>query len=225
MNTHMFVFSRKRLSGFTMIEMIGVLAIIAILAVIVVPKVFSTIASSRVTSTVASINAARSSLTEFCGRFGTIPITTANSRIDDLLVAANLLDNRFVVKIGTQPTTLATGATWSNATGTWGATGGNSQAGQSRIICLTSNTNNPSTANGANFRLSGVATANLPVGSRVVSAVIMRVPITEARNLSLSIDGDPLSTPATQATAADNNGKVVYAAGATTDVYVYLAHQ
>jgi type II secretory pathway pseudopilin PulG len=208
-----------------MIEMIGVLAIIAILAVIVVPKVFSTIASSRVTSTVASINAVRSSLTEFCGRFGTIPITGNNSRIDDLLVTANLLDNRFVVKIGTQPgATLATGATWSNATGAWVAAGGNSQTGQSRIVCLTSNTNNPSTANGANFRLSGGAT-NLPAGSRVVSAVIVGVPITEARNLSLSIDGEPLSTTTAQAATADNNGKVVYAAGATTTVYVYLAHQ
>lgn len=228
MNTHMFVFSRRRLSGFTMIEMIGVLAIIAILAVIVVPKVFSTIASSRVTSTVASINAARSSLTEFCGRFGTIPITTNNSRIDDLLVAANMLDNRFVVKIGTQPTsTLATGATWSNATGAWVAAGGNAQTAQSRIVCLTSTANNPSTANGTNYRLNA-GTANLPTGSRVVSAVIMGVPITEARNLSLSIDGEPLSTTTAQATTADNNGKVVYAAAAatgTTTVYVYLAHQ
>ena len=226
MNTNMRKYFQRRSSGFTMIEMIGVLAIIAILAVIVVPKVFSTIAGSRVTSAVASINAARSSLTEFCGRFGTIPITTTNSRIDDLLVAANLLDNRFVVKIGTQPTsTLATGATWSNTTGAWVATGGNSQATQSRIICLASTTNNPSAANGANFRLNGVATTNLPVGSRVVSAVIVGVPISEARNLSLSIDGEPLSTPLAQATAADNNGKVVYAAGVTTTVYVYLAHQ
>ena len=39
----------RSVSGFTLIEMIGVLAIIAILAVIVVPKVFSTIAGSRVT--------------------------------------------------------------------------------------------------------------------------------------------------------------------------------
>jgi prepilin-type N-terminal cleavage/methylation domain-containing protein len=228
MNTHMFVSPRRRLSGFTMIEMIGVLAIIAILAVIVVPKVFSTIASSRVTSTVASINAARSSLTEFCGRYGTIPITTNNSRIDDLLVAANMLDNRFVVKIGAQPgSALATGAAWSNTTGTWTAAGGSTQTAQSRIICLTSNTNNPSTANGANFRLSGGAT-NLPAGSRVVSAVIVGVPIGEARNLSLSIDGEPLSTTTAQATTADNNGKVVYAAAAatgTTTVYVYLAHQ
>lgn len=211
-----------------MIEMIGVLAIIAILAVIVVPKVFSTIASSRVTSTVASINAARSALTEFSGRFGMVPITNNNSRIDDLLVTASMLDNRFVVKIGTQPgTALAAGAAWSNATGAWVANGGTTQTAQSRIVCQTSTTNLPSTANGTNFRLNGGAT-NLPAGSRVVSAVIVGVPITEARNLSLSIDGDPLSTTAAQATAADNNGKVVYAAaaaGGTTTVYVYLAHQ
>ena len=128
MNTHMLAHSRRRAAGFTMIEMIGVLAIIAILAVIVVPKVFSTIASSRVTSTVASINAARSSLTEFSGKYGMVPLTTNNSRIDDLLVTAGNLDNRFVVKIGTQPTsTFATGATWSNATGAWVAAGGSAR--------------------------------------------------------------------------------------------------
>ena len=227
MNTHMFVFSRRRLSGFTMIEMIGVLAIIAILAVIVVPKVFSTIASSRVTSTVASINAVRSALTEYCGRYGTIPITTtsANARIDDLLVSAGMLENRFVVKIGTQPSpTFQQGANWDATNNRWN--NGASQARESRIICQTSNTNNPS-AGGTNFHLNST-TANLPAGSRVVSAVIVGVPISEARNLSLSIDGEPLSTATAQATTADNNGKVVYAAAAatgTTTVYVYLAHQ
>ena len=226
MNTHMHAHSRRRAAGFTMIEMIGVLAIIAILAVIVVPKVFSTIASSRITSTVASINAVRSSLTEFSGKYGMVPLTTNNSRIDDLLVTAGNLDNRFVVKIGTQPTSaFATGATWSNATGAWVAAGGSAQTAQSRIVCLAATGNNPSTANGTNFRLNG-GTANLPTGSRVVSAVLVGVPITEARNLSLSIDGEPFSTTAAQATAADNNGKVVYAASnANTTVYVYLAHQ
>ncbi len=217
----------RRQTGFTLIEMIGVLAIIAILAVIVVPKVFSTIAGSRVTSAVASVNALRSALSEFSGRYGTLPLTTTNSRLDDLLITASMLENRFVVKIGTQPgTPPIAGATWSRATGAWVATGGASQATQSRIICSTSTTATPSTANGANFRLNG-GNVNLPAGSRVAAAVIVDVTGAEARDLSLRIDGEPLSQ--TNATTADNNGKVVYAApNATTGLttaYIYLAHQ
>lgn len=217
----------RRSGGFTLIEMIGVLAIIAILAVIVVPKVFSTIASSRVTSAVASVNAIRSALSEFSGRYGTLPLTTDTSRLDDLLITANMLEGRFLVKIGTQPgTSVITGSTWSHSTGAWVATGGSSQTTQSRIICSTSTTTAPSTATGTNFRLNG-GSVNLPTGSRVAAAVIVDVTGSEARELSLRIDGDSLS--ATSTTGADNNGKVVYAApdsstGLTT-AYVYLAHQ
>ncbi len=226
MNTHMHSPSRSRLFGFTLIEMIGVLAIIAILAVVVVPKVFSTIAGSRVTSAVASINSVKSAITQFGGRYGSVPLTGANSRVDDLLLATGMLENRFVVKIGAQPgRTAVAGATWSNATGAWVATGGSSQATQSRIVCATSTTTTPSTASGTNFRLDG--RANLPAGSRVVAAVLVDVTGAEAMDLSQQIDGAPYSQ--TAATAADNNGKVVYAApNATTGLttaYVYLAHQ
>ncbi len=207
--------------------MIGVLAIIAILAVIVVPKVFSTIAGSRVTSAVASINAVRTAVTEFSGRYGTVPVTTANSRIDDLLLTAGMLENRFAVKIGTQPgTTLVTGATWANTAGAWATTNaGNNQATQSRIICSLSTATAPSTAAGTNFRLNGAT--NLPAGSRVVAAVVVNCTGAEARDLSLRIDGDALSQ--TAATTADNAGKVAYAAAdaatGLTTAYVYLAHQ
>ena len=220
------LYSARRRSGFSLVEMIGVLAIIAILAVVIVPKVFSTIASSRVTSAVGSINTMRTAVTEFAGKYGTLPVTVAASRLDDLLMTASILDSRFNVKIGTQPgTTAIAGATWSNATGTWVATGGASQATQSRIICLASA---PTTAPGAgtNYRLDG--TANLPAGANVASAVLTGVSLSDARELSLKIDGDAL-TQGTSSVAADVAGKVTYAApaaGATTaTVYVYLAHQ
>jgi hypothetical protein len=206
--------------------MIGVLAIIAILAVVIVPKVFSTIASSRVTNAVGSVTSIKSSVTDFSGRYGTVPTTTANSRIDDLLVTTGLLDSRFVVKIGTQPANPAVaGATWTNVGGVWGTTtaAGASQTTQSRIISLVSSTTAPSAALGANFRLDGAT--NLPANSRVVAAVIVGVTATEAQDLSQKIDGTAFTQANT--TTADNNGKVVYAApvGGVTDVYIYVAHQ
>ena len=92
------------------------------------------------------------------------------------------------------------------------------------MICLTSNTTTPSTANGANYQLNG--TTNLPAGSRVVSAVIVNATGNEARELSLRLDGEAYT--AATALLADSAGKVVYntptAAGLTT-VYIYIAHQ
>jgi prepilin-type N-terminal cleavage/methylation domain-containing protein len=213
-------------SGFSLVEMIGVLAIIAILAVVIVPKVFATIASSRVTNAVGSVTSIKSAVTDFAGKYGTVPLTNANSRIDDLLVTTGLLDSRFVVKIGTQPSSpVAAGAAWTQVAGVWGNTTavGVAQAGQSRIVSQVSTAVVPNTAAGANFRLDGAT--NLPTNSRVISAVLVNVTAAEAKDLSLKIDGDAF----TQAglVAADATGKVVYAApvAGLTTAYIYIAHQ
>ena len=209
--------------GFSLIEMIGVLAIIAILAVIIVPKVFSTIASSRITNAVGSINSMKAAVSEFSTRYGTLPTTNGNSRIDELLVNVGILEQRFITKLGTQPVNPAASATWTRnaTTGAWTAAGGSSQTGQSRIICSTSNTATPAT--GTNYQLNGAT--NLPTGSRVVSVVIPGLTAAEARELSVRIDGD-ISSQATTGTA-DSAGRVVYAAPATGTytAYVYVAHQ
>ncbi len=213
-------------SGFSLVEMIGVLAIIAILAVIILPKVFSTIASSRITNAAASVNSMKTAVTEFAGKFGTIPVTTANSRIDDLLFTAGISEGRFTTKIGTQPTaTPPAAAIWNRTGGNWVAAGGADQSSQPRLICLRSTTTAPSTANGANYILR--AGSNLPAGTSVVSAVIPGVTGAQARELSTTIDGEALS--ATTNTAADAAGKVVYntpdATTGLTTAYIYLAHQ
>lgn len=216
--------------GFSLVEMIGVLAIIAVLAVIIVPKVFSTIASARITSAASSTGAMKSAVVELAAKYGTLPVTGTNSRLDDLLVTDGLIDSRFAVKIGT-PQTLPeiAGATWTRANGAWVSAGGANQANQTKLICLATTAASiaavPSAAAGANYHLNGAA--SLPLGSRVVSAVIRGVTGTEARELSLRIDGDAYTelTPAT----VDNRGKVVYAVPAAntglTNVYVYLVHQ
>ena len=211
-------------AGFSLVEMIGVLAIIAILAVVIVPKVFSTIASSRVTNAVGSVSSMKSAVTEFAGKYGTIPVTNNRSRIDDLLAADGLLEGRFAVKIGNQPDTRIDGATWTRSGGAWTATGGSNQNSQSRLICLNSNTTAPATANGANYRLDG--SNNLPANSRIVSAVIVNLTANEAQELSMRLDGEAF-TPATS-TVDDQTGKVVYRrpnGNGLTSAYVYIAHQ
>ena len=216
---------RRDESGFSLIEMIGVLAIIAVLAVAIVPKVFSTIATSRVTSAVSAVTSIQSSAADFSGKYGPIPVSGANARVDDLLLTSGYLDSRFKVKIGTPPANPAiAGAAWTYANGAWTSAGGANQATQSRIICLTSTATAPAAAAGSNFQLDGAT--NLPTGVLVISAVMPNVTGTQAQQLSEAIDGDALS--AANATAADNAGKVVYAApnaqGLTT-VYIYIAQQ
>ena len=218
--------SLARHSGFSLVEMIGVLAIIAILAVVIVPKVFATIASSRITSAIGSSNSMKTAVTEYAGKYGTIPITTAtaSARIDDLLIAAGMLDSRFIVKIGTPPPAVpVAGATYNRTTNVWAAAG--AQTGQSRVICANS-VLGAVPATGTNYNLDGINP--IPAGSRIVSSVIMQVTISEARQLSQRIDGEALSE-ADNALTADIRGKVVYAVAPTANslvnVYIYLAHQ
>jgi prepilin-type N-terminal cleavage/methylation domain-containing protein len=212
----------RRQSGFSLVEMIGVLAIIAILAVVIVPKVFSTIASSRITNAVGSVTSIKSAVAEFAGKHGTVPFTNANSRIDDLLVATGFLESRFSVKIGTQPTAATPApAVWA-ATAPWTpyTSAGNNQGAQSRIICIASNVAGVPGTNGNNYHLDG--STSLPAGSRVISAVITGLTANESRELSLRIDGDAFTPNATG--IADTRGKVTYAAAGTT-AFIYVAHQ
>ncbi|MDQ8203043.1 type II secretion system protein [Pelagicoccus sp. SDUM812003] len=213
---------RKR--AFTLVEMIGVLAIIAVLAVVIAPKVFGAIRSSRINGTLVSIDTFKTAAAEFVGKYGTIPTTNNRSRLDDLFMEAGLVDERFSAKIGLQGDVYAqTGATWTRGTnGVWTANGGSNQTAVSRIICGVANANAPETAGGRNFRLDG--TNNMASGARIISAWLEGVPEAEARELSERVDGEGLSTE----TGADGLGKVVYRApngNGLTDVYIYMMHQ
>lgn len=209
--------------GFTLVEMIGVLAIIAVLAVVIAPKVFNAIRSSRVNGTLVTIDTFKTISADFVGQHGSFPVTNNNSRIDDLFIAAGLTDERFSSKIGLQADVYAiAGATWTRGTnGVWTAAGGSNQSSTSRIICRTSNTTTPNTAGGTNYQIDG--STNIKSGSRIISAMLESVPEAEARELSERVDGIGLST----ATGADAKGKVVYnnPSNGLTDVYVYMMHQ
>ncbi len=58
--------------GFTLIEMIGVLAVIAILAALVLPKVFDVIAESRVNALAASVKTYETSMAKYYGDLGSL---------------------------------------------------------------------------------------------------------------------------------------------------------
>ena len=60
-------------AGFTLIEMIGVLAIIGILSAAVAPKVIEAIRDAKVTSAISSINAARTATLQYYAKYDRIP--------------------------------------------------------------------------------------------------------------------------------------------------------
>ena len=108
---------RHLTGGFTLIEMIGVLAVIAILAALLIPKVTSAISDARVNSTVGSFQTARIATTGHYGKYNAFNVTN-NSTIgngsvytampltnfDTVLIAEGFLDQPFGVKVGTAST-------------------------------------------------------------------------------------------------------------------------
>jgi prepilin-type N-terminal cleavage/methylation domain-containing protein len=198
----------KHTRGFTLIEMIGVLAVIAILAALLVPKIFEAINNARVNNAAVSYNTAKTALADHYAKFGTMlssngtPIVAGvgeSTNFDKVLVAEAFMDKPFIVKIG-------------DGTGN-----------RVEIIPAVTAATAVTAANPA-FDLdgSGVAVNDAP-GSVVVWAVIEGVAAGDAKDLNDRIDGPTLGVT----TGADLKGRVKYAdpAGGTTTVYMYLSHR
>jgi len=71
--------------GFTLIEMIGVLAVIAILGAIVAPKIFDAIRDSKVSAMAENISTTKTAIVSFYKDTGTFPVHTAGTANIDLI--------------------------------------------------------------------------------------------------------------------------------------------
>src|SRR5262245_38139366 len=187
-----------RTRGFTLIEMIGVLAVIAILAALLVPKIFEAINNARVNNAAVSYNTAKTALADHYAKFGTMlssngaPLTAGSGEamnFDKVLVSEGFMDKPFIVKIGDGVT--------------------------NHVEIVASAGTNAVTAINAAYDLDGSGAAlNDAAGSVVVQAVIYGVAAGDAKDLNDRIDGATLGV----STGDDLKGRVKYAdpAGATT---------
>jgi prepilin-type N-terminal cleavage/methylation domain-containing protein len=186
--------------GFTLIEMVGVLAVIAILAALLVPKIFAAINDSRFSNSVASINSVKTATMDYFGKKGNFGAAGVAAAFDTELVKENCLERPLACKVAETSSTAEVVSVGALAIGA--LTGG-----------------------GANYALDG---ATVITGDKVVQIKLVGVSGTDAQELSKRIDGETVLLTPADATAADTMGRVTHAAiaaGATGTVYIYLAHK
>ena len=205
------IVTRKNSKGFTLIEMIGVLAVIAILAALLIPKIFEAINNARINNACISIATVKTALADHYAKFGSIAVDGSGAtpvavnvpvaHFDRILLGEGFVDKYFATKMGdgTTNTTVQLIAAQTPAT--------------------------VASVNNSAYNLDGDSTISVAndAGSGVVAhCIITGVTESDARELSLRLDGNILSTPIG---TDDVGGRVKYDATATTTVYVYLTHR
>jgi prepilin-type N-terminal cleavage/methylation domain-containing protein len=200
----------SRQQAFTLIEMIGVLAVIAILASMLIPRVFEAINSARVNATAVGCETVKTATADHYGKygqfdqlFGQTPVAPNVGNMivgydTNVLMVEQLLDKPFSAKIsGGDPST------------------------NSVIELVKSGPGNGSTG----YALDGNTTTNSTGNATfLLEAVMFGVSQADAKDLNDRIDGTGLGAPIGQ---DDKKGRVEYAfnGGAKTTVYVYLTHR
>src|SRR5438876_9117468 len=111
---------KKEVKAFTLIEMIGVLAVIAILASLLIPKIFEAINNARINNAIVSYNSVKAACMDHYAKYGAINTTTNGAVVppgttphppgtlgvnglnfyDGSLLTEGFLDKPYLVKVG-----------------------------------------------------------------------------------------------------------------------------
>jgi prepilin-type N-terminal cleavage/methylation domain-containing protein len=220
--------------AFTLVEMIGVLAIIAILASLLIPRVFQAIGDSKISNAATTCNSIKAAVNEYYGRYGLIAgpggaaLTFSSGISEDwdlnTLVAEGVAEKPFAVRIGN------------------GNIGSVADGSRLRVIQIASNvgTNEVVAADmdAGTYALDGQG-VNRVIGSLLVEAVIIDVDHQDAKSLNDRLDGATLGSAltgeeddgsggTTTVNLPDLKGRVKYTVPDTSgkvDVHIYLAHR
>ena len=187
--------TRRRCTGFTLIEMIGVLAIIAILASLLIPKIFESINNARLTQTQLGYQTVKTAVIEHFAKFNsfnssngvtfTVP-SWGYQDYDKVLLGEGLLDKLFLPKIDFTSSTVQIRDATSLAGGA----------------------PDPS-APSSGFDLNGDGSNDILNAQYLVEVLMMGVNDADARALNDLLDGPSLGED-TNSPAQDRKGRVVY---------------
>jgi len=210
--------------AFTLIEMIGVLAVIGILAALLVPKIFDAINNARINSTAVSVATVKTAVADHYAKYGTLLSSNGNTltftlaapitNFDTILLNEQFLDKPLAVKI-TDPTN--TSVSLEPAPAAIGS-----------AVTATGPFPISSTATDWGFALSsnGVATSgNTISGTAVVVVTLNNVMEADAKALNDLIDGPALGVPV--GGSPDLYGRVKYSAvsGGLVNMAIYITHR
>jgi len=193
--------NRKQLvrrQGFTLIEMVGVLAVIAILAALLLPKIFAVINESRINNAATSFNSVKTASMSYFGkygRFGGIGGTNLTGTFQttnwdrSVLLPEGFIEKPFDTKIGN---------------------------GTNIVEIIADST--------PYYDFDGNGTDDVTNASQVIQARILGVSSQDAKDLNDRVDGTTLGAALA---ADDTKGRVYFtnAASGTVDVLLYIAHK
>ncbi len=196
-------------SGFTLIEMIGVIAVIAILAAFITPKVFQVIQDSQVTRFAGEVNGYKTAVTNWYKDIGSIQSLRNNGNLD------NTENNFHLDLISNTGSPTSTTGLWANWNGPYIDSVSSVSLGTGLDIQTqpgTAGAGVPVATEGTSFDLDDDG-ANDMASRQVVAIELAGV----AASDSIKLDG--IIDKGLTATNRATSGKVKYSG---TTVYIYL---
>lgn len=202
--------------GFTLIEMIGVLAIIAILIAAVSPRIFDAISDSRISNCAALVKTLQTTVSKYYADAGTVfPLNAAG-----VTVANNAGTALPDILTGVTPVPAPAAGLWSKVKSPYldKFASSNPPIGTAMTMPAVLAVAGAAANTNTNYDLNGDGSGDIAAGNQLVSLLITGVSQKEFTNLDRILD-EGIGTTATE---KQTRGKVKWAAAGAGTLRIYL---